>query len=561
MGVYVEGSRYQFGRSSSDIAVLVVGLITSLFIFGVINGHETDIAESDFQTLARNLVEQLEQEIRQSAQETNQLAALIGHNGDLERQVFSDFATGFIAHNPAIMALEWAPRVPNSMRHSFEQMEAKNYPGFQIAQFRSGVGLLKADERPVYFPVRFIEPWVGNDSAHGFDMGSNPDRERMLEQAAEQNGLVMSSAIRILQDAQGRFGFIVAVPVFDVGSERKTGLDNNEALLGFAIGMYQFQGLVEALLASQAHNFGRFDLYQVLDDGYERLVYSHAADNAELGDLDFTSALQFTVGGKHWKTVVQDSADAYSVSRSWLAYVFLALGLLISFLLLERMFFIRRDAHILADSKSKLQAESVRRRALEDELQALREEIDLLSFNDPLMSIPNRRHFESYLETEWKRMVRTGKPLSLIIADIDHFRAYNDRYGHAEGDDCLRTIAATFEQCARRPSDLVARFGGEEFAVLLPETQAVDALNIAQKLRRRVEGLHIETEMSDVSPYVTISLGTYTIDNANGDNANTLIFMAEQALYQAKLGGRDQVISLVFERHAQQLSSATSEIL
>lgn len=539
---------HQLGRSASDLSILIVGLIVSLVIYSIIDAHEQRIAEQDFQQLATSLAQQIEMDIATSAREVNHLAAFMEHSGDLSQEAFDGFAAQFLDQYGVIQALEWAPRVSLAQRAEFERSTSVTNPGFQIHQFQSGVGLVNAAQRPVYFPIHYIAPWSGNSRAHGFDIASNSERRVMLEEVVRVKEPRLSSAIRMVQENNGGFGFVAAVPVFGAEGASAVELALNDKLKGFAIGVFQFKGLIDQSLIRQTHQFGQLDFYEVLDDGHQRLVYSHAAQESGFGDLDFSKAVEFDVGGRQWKVIIRDNAASYSVSRSWLAYVFLALGLLISFLLVERMFFVRRERVLSAKADENLQLELEQRQVLEQRLEQATRELDLLSFKDPLMSISNRRHFESYLETEWKRMSRTGKPLSLIIADIDFFKRFNDHYGHVRGDECLRQIAEALTSCAMRPSDLVARYGGEEFAIVLPETLAVDALNIAQKARRKVESLQIETEMSDVSPYVTVSLGTYTMDTPNGDSPNSLIKMADKALLQAKQTGRNHATSLVYDK-------------
>ena len=169
-----------------------------------------------------------------------------------------------------------------------------------------------------------------------------------------------------------------------------------------------------------------------------------------------------------------------------------------------------------------------------------------LVFLDGLSGVFNRRYFDQQIGVEWARAARNNLPLSLILLDVDHFKLYNDRYGHQAGDDALRLIAITLKSCLRRPADLVARYGGEEFACILPETSYEDALLIAQDLERKVREKHISHESSDVHPYITISVGLATRDtNTTGGDVQALIGLADELLYQAKHSGRANVRSAV----------------
>ena len=159
---------------------------------------------------------------------------------------------------------------------------------------------------------------------------------------------------------------------------------------------------------------------------------------------------------------------------------------------------------------------------------------------DGLTNISNRRRFDEMLNSEWKRAQRTGQVLSLIMADIDYFKRYNDYYGHSMGDQCLKKVANTLAESAERPSDLVARYGGEEFAALLPVTDLQGANVIAEHFREQVEQLHIVHDYSDVAPIVTVSLGIACISPHNDNiSSEKLVRLADHKLYQAKETGRN----------------------
>ena len=184
-------------------------------------------------------------------------------------------------------------------------------------------------------------------------------------------------------------------------------------------------------------------------------------------------------------------------------------------------------------------------------MQRLRTEIALKQANeklqhlvayDGLTEIANRRRFDEYLDEQWRQGKRERKELSLILCDLDAFKLYNDYWGHQAGDKCLQKVAQVLEEVVKRPMDLVARYGGEELAVLLPDTFQVGALQVAEKIRQEVKALKLSHPQSPVSNYVTISVGVSSIIPRDDCSPKTLIRMADQALYQAKKMGRDRVI-------------------
>lgn len=171
----------------------------------------------------------------------------------------------------------------------------------------------------------------------------------------------------------------------------------------------------------------------------------------------------------------------------------------------------------------------------------LQEELRLLSQRDGLTGIANRRALEEAMDRECKRASRNQLPLSLLLIDIDHFKAYNDTYGHMAGDNILRRVAGAMAGVVHRPSDTLARFGGEEFAVVLPETSAEGALQLAEAMRHAVERLAVPHAKSSAGPVVTISVGVATSAPDSRVEVAALLEQADKALYSAKASGRNRV--------------------
>lgn len=164
----------------------------------------------------------------------------------------------------------------------------------------------------------------------------------------------------------------------------------------------------------------------------------------------------------------------------------------------------------------------------------------LLADKDGLTEVFNRRYFENQSRVELKRHYRQQQPLSLALIDIDHFKAFNDAYGHLQGDVCLREVAHTIERSTRRPGEFVARYGGEEFAVVLPSTNIHNAKKYGEWICERVLSLAIPHGHSDTVPFITISVGLATVVPSSRTTMENLIATADSALYLAKESGRNQ---------------------
>ncbi len=175
------------------------------------------------------------------------------------------------------------------------------------------------------------------------------------------------------------------------------------------------------------------------------------------------------------------------------------------------------------------------------ELKKNRDLLENLSTLDGLTNIPNRRRFDEIFTLEWRRTARSNHPLSLLFIDIDHFKNYNDHYGHLAGDDCLKAVSRVLQSSLGRTADFVARFGGEEFIILLPDTGEGGCRHLAEAIRVAVENLRIEHLASPLTPHLTVSVGAVTCMKVNGYQQADLLDAADQQLYQAKQEGRNRV--------------------
>uniref|UniRef100_B8HNV1 Response regulator receiver modulated diguanylate cyclase n=1 Tax=Cyanothece sp. (strain PCC 7425 / ATCC 29141) TaxID=395961 RepID=B8HNV1_CYAP4 len=204
---------------------------------------------------------------------------------------------------------------------------------------------------------------------------------------------------------------------------------------------------------------------------------------------------------------------------------------------------LKKLTRALEEKNLKLQQEIQERVAAQTALKQANEELKKLVAIDGLTGISNRRRFDQYFQQEWSRLAREELSLGLILADLDYFKPYNDSHGHLMGDDCLRTIAQTIGRVLKRPGDLVSRYGGEEFAIVLPNTSADGTFKVAEAIRQQVQSLNLPHNQSPHG-IVTLSLGVAALTPIVGFSPDYLIAIADRALYLAKARGRNQVVYL-----------------
>ncbi|MBU2954078.1 diguanylate cyclase [Marinobacter sp. F3R08] len=177
--------------------------------------------------------------------------------------------------------------------------------------------------------------------------------------------------------------------------------------------------------------------------------------------------------------------------------------------------------------------------ATQNQLQSANAELRNLSEHDPLTGLSNRLALETKLKQAWEILSRTSDPLCVMLADIDYFKHYNDRYGHQAGDEALKQVAASLSQAAQRKSDMAARYGGEEFLLVFPGTDRDAAMNIAASIRERILSANIQHESNPVEPFLTISIGISTVVPTNDLTMESLVSAADEALYKVKRSGRN----------------------
>lgn len=176
---------------------------------------------------------------------------------------------------------------------------------------------------------------------------------------------------------------------------------------------------------------------------------------------------------------------------------------------------------------------------IELDLKTISDNLGVISQIDVLTELYNRRYFNEAFDREWKSAVRSRTPISLMMIDVDYFKKYNDTYGHLKGDECLTVIAKEIKELAKRPRDVVSRFGGEEFIMILPETDIVGAVYLSNTLLKAIENLNIEHKSSPIANKVTLSIGLVSVIPDEKDDMDILLKMADDALYEAKKAGRD----------------------
>lgn len=434
----------------------------------------------------------------------------------LDDALFNRVTQGVLQRSPAIQAFAWAPWVTRAELVPLQREMQQRLPDFQIHERDRSGNLVAVAERDWYVPVIHIEPLATNQAALGFDLASEERRLKALLEARDSGRLVATAGIRLVQEPENQQGFLVFSALY---GGQPTAENHPQPLRGFFNGVFRVGELYKQSIG--VTSTGDISM-RIIDrtSGNDEILFETIPAGVDVWHLPwrYESAV-FDVGGRQWLIEAIPARNFVVAQRGYLPLLVFGAGVI---------FIVLLSGYVIA---------TLRRNS---ELQAARDQLERISLTDSLTGLANRRHFDQHLAQEWARAQREGTKVSLIMIDIDHFKSYNDEYGHPAGDQCLRRVAEALQGIAQRPVDLVARYGGEEFAIILPQTEA--PTQVAEQCRQVVENLQLPHAFSEVATVITISAGVCSHRPGANDLPEALTEGADHALYQAKEAGRNRVM-------------------
>jgi diguanylate cyclase (GGDEF)-like protein len=529
--------------------VLAMGIIASIIAYTTVRDSLDNQARTAFTSLAITQSHIVVEGFSQAIFATASIGALFNASELVSLTEFTDFTTPLLQRFPTITALCWVPQVQRDERVNFEQVAQQSSPGFHITERNAENMLVDSAAKPSYFPVTYILPHAGNELAVGFDLYSNAIRRAAIDLAIDTAQTTSTARIRLVQDQGSSYSVLLIHPIF----AKSASAAGPSLLQGVATAVYRIGAGVEQALSqfpSAALNIWLFDRSGAPG---EQFLYFRSADKAATGNEQ--SPVQpvvneqhyshaFTLGGRQFELILSPDAKSISASSGYQAWLTLCAGLGFTCLLVAYLqLVLRRDRELFAGQVA-LEHQINERQAAEQLLRKANQSLEILSREDSLMGIANRRRFDEYLEQEWSRAMRDRTSLSLIIGDVDFFKAYNDAHGHVAGDECLRKIAKAVADVLERSGDMVARYGGEEIAIVLPATPAEGAYNLAEKVRLAVSNLALPQTLSGDAEVVTLSVGCGTVVPEKESAVVDFVQAVDAALYSAKQQGRNRTVVL-----------------
>jgi len=490
-------------------------------------------AHSRFETVAVGVANDVQSRIRAYGDVLYALRGLFDSSKEVTRDEFHQFAQALSLSEryPGVTNISFSFRVPHARKLQFERaVRAETGPLVK--------GLPKFDikppgERPEYTVLSYLEPMGKNVAAWGLDLNADPVRRSAVDRARDSGQISASSGVTLLRDGNASVAStLLRLAVYRGGGVPGSLEERQRLYWGMVGSAVRVREMVDATLSKEILSRAQLQIYEAGEGAAEDTLLFDSAAPAAAAPAEFSRygvTRRLAVGDREWRLQIVPRKDPVDLLDKAGVAAILAALLAISALLFWLM-----TSVAVSESRGAELAKRNREAAL------LREKLHEQAMRDRLTGLYNRHYVQEWFGLELLRAQRHGRPVAAIMLDIDHFKRFNDSFGHEAGDLVLRELAGALGR-STRGSDVASRYGGEEFLVLLPECPFDAALRRAERMREEVAKLELRYDDRPLGP-VTVSLGVAVFPD-HASESEELLRHADEALYLAKQTGRNRVVA------------------
>ncbi len=494
-------------------------------------------ARSRFGTVAIGVANDVQSRIRAYGDVLYALRGLFDASDKVTRDDFHQFAQALSLGEryPGVSAISFASRVPHARKLEFERaVRAETSP---LVKGLPKFAIKPPGERPEYAVLTYIEPMGKNVPAWGLDLNADPLRRSVTERARDTGQMASSSGVTLLRDGNSSVSSaLLRLALYRGGGVPGSVEERQQLYWGMVGSTVRVNEMIDATLSKEILSRAQLQIYQAGNAPGEgaagdTLLFDSAPSGTAAAPAEFSGyavTQRLAVADREWLLRIVPRKDPVDLLDKAGTASILAATLAISALLFWLM-----TSIAVSESRGAELAKRNRDAAL------LREKLREQAMHDKLTGLYNRHYVEEWFGLELLRAQRHGRSIAAIMLDIDHFKRFNDSFGHEAGDLVLRELAGVLRRFARQ-SDVASRYGGEEFLVLLPECPFDAALRKAEQLREEAAKLKLEHNDRGLGS-VTVSIGVAAFPD-HAQEAKALLRCADEALYDAKAAGRDRVV-------------------
>lgn len=514
------------------IIVGAIGLVVAISAYRLALNIENNNTRSKVRVHATTLAAQLVGELDRKFEVLYGLQALFNASVHVDSDEFALAAEAFLSRDAALEGLEWVPKVEHNERAAYEQAAQERIPGFQIKDSAAAGSYVAAKQAEAYYPIYYLEPSTVYRSARGLNLASYRPSWVALQRARDSGDLVVSD---VLSEVRGESPFSLIFAVLPVYKTTPLTLEERrDTLEGFVVGLFRSAQVIGSVVSGYRSDELIITIEALAADQSKSLVYPMPENSLPRSASSFVQQLVIPLQNEKWILTVEPTLAGEALLRSntpiWvfiLVLVFTTVGSIIIGVLV-------RQRELISDAVVERTGQ----------LNLANERLEKLSNTDFLTGLANRRHFELMAEKAWRHAAETGERIAVVMIDVDHFKLYNDHFGHLAGDICLKRVANVLRREIGRNTEMLARYGGEEFIALLAGEAATS--NNAARVLLAIREQYIAHAPSAAHKVVTASIGVAWLGRTPAASLDHLITAADDALYQAKALGRDQMVEVEY---------------
>src|SRR5467141_3368843 len=493
-------------------------------------------AHSRFGTIAVGVANDVQSRIRAYGDVLYAIRGLFDSSDEVTRDEFHQFAQALSLGEryPGATNISFAPRVPHAKKLQFERaVRAETSP---LVKGLPEFAVKPPGEHPEYLVLTYIEPMGKNVAAWGLDLNADPLRRSVVDRARDSGQIASSSGVTLLRDGSASVtSTLLRLALYRGGGVPGSVEERQRLYWGMVGSTLRISEMIDATLSKEMLSRAQLQIYETGEGAAgDTLLFDSAASGATTAAAPaefsgYAATHRLAVADREWRLRIVPRKDPVDLLDKAGSAAILAALLAISALLFWLM-----TSVAVSESRG---AELAKRNR---EAAVLREKLRELAMHDKLTGLYNRHYVEEWFGLELRRAQRHGRPIAAIMLDVDHFKHFNDSFGHEAGDMVLREVAGALGRTTRG-SDVASRYGGEEFLVLLPECPFDAALRRAERMREEVAKLELRYGDRPLGP-VTVSLGVAVYPDHTKESEE-LLRCADEALYAAKQAGRNRVVA------------------
>ena len=510
------------------LTIWMIGIAASVGALMMTQEWDLQRRSEHFNLFAEEEFHKIQMHLLGVASNVRAVSGLFRASGGVHRGEFHAFVEA-VEVAEQIRALAWVPRVPEELRSKYEQRAQRaGYPGFTFTERTSEGTLDQAGDRPEYFPIFFLEPYLDNESALGFDLGSDAAILSGLMKSRATGEEIASSGITLVEEPNDQDDVFLFSPTYRTQAKPRSNTTDKPDLVGFGLGVFRFSDLVSSALSAEPPTIEIAIFDKSAPAGSQRLYpTSSRSESANNSQSPFYRETALSLGTQEWSLVATAANDSEFTEESPIPWLVMSLGFVIT--TLTAMFvgsIISRNqyANFLVDTKT---ADLVKSNLEREKVLQMLEE---MSLHDSLTGLPNRTLFLDRLDRSVRLGRREKQKFAILMMDLNGFKEINDTYGHEVGDELLRVVAKRMKEVSR-DCDTVARLGGDEFSALLPSVVSMEGASI---LADRIQDSVVRpVSLSGRTLRVGISVGVGLFPD-HGQDRKSLLHSADMAMYRAK---------------------------